>query len=364
MAKLTLFGKMNPISRVQDRPRRIAFWAFAVGFVINWVLLALRALNGELRLTLMLDSTFFGAVFLVAVWSNYVGTRFIRRTRLCACLIFVHMWFAAFLVLIHWNGSPLTLPILLFAPICLVLVSDYKTMIGIGAVQTIAVFFYIDLATPYIYEIGLPDNKIRLVAIVISVITAVTFFVLTTVARHREKAEHSLVSLIQETSYLADHDPLTGLKNRRAIEREIAALIQAGAPFHVVYFDLDKFKPLNDEHGHAFGDQVLKEVGQRFASHSAVLAAARVGGDEFVLVMSEAEEFARDLKEIHRLLLSPIMVEGETVAVGASIGSASFPADAANETTLQHLADVAMMHSKARGGGYTKYQASMASRNA
>ncbi|OWQ86917.1 hypothetical protein CDN99_19625 [Roseateles aquatilis] len=128
-----------------------------------------------------------------------------------------------------------------------------------------------------------------------------------------------------ELTTRAETDPLTGLANRRALDR--ASLRLGNRAMSVVVFDLDKFKPVNDRHGHGVGDEVLKIVAGRLRRESRdgdVLA--RVGGDEFVLVfpdIADPSRMAQIAKRIETALSLPMDVDGLRIVIGASIGFAT-----------------------------------------
>jgi diguanylate cyclase (GGDEF)-like protein len=149
---------------------------------------------------------------------------------------------------------------------------------------------------------------------------------------------------------LAYADPLTGLDNRAGL-RAAAGRLGGGCPAGLLLIDLDAFKPVNDEHGHAIGDAVLVEAGQRLATVAASVGAnaARLGGDEFALLLpldcpvgSAAEDrVAVVAGAVEELLSQPYQVAGRRLRVGASVGSATSGAS----WTLSRLlaaADVAM----------------------
>src|SRR5205823_8787546 len=146
-------------------------------------------------------------------------------------------------------------------------------------------------------------------------------------------------SRLHELRFLADHDPLTRLLNRRAfVERldgEVARAARYGHSFGLVLCDLDGFKELNDRFGHAAGDDAL----QRFA-HTLQSGlrkgdeAFRIGGDEFALVLAEASE--DDAREIVRRVLE------ESGELAASFGVASCPEHAGESQALFRLADGAL----------------------
>jgi diguanylate cyclase (GGDEF)-like protein len=123
----------------------------------------------------------------------------------------------------------------------------------------------------------------------------------------------------------AQTDALTGVRNRRALETELHRLIEEGLPFALMNIDLDFFKTVNDTLGHAAGDHVLRTVAQILSNEirrSDIIA--RVGGDEFVLVLPDLTTAAAVdamAKRIIRKVQEPIIFGGVACTVGASIGA-------------------------------------------
>ena len=119
-------------------------------------------------------------------------------------------------------------------------------------------------------------------------------------------------------------DPLTGLRNRRAADLFLERLCAAKAPFGLLHMDLDFFKAVNDTLGHAAGDQVLASVGQVLRAQTRVEdCAARIGGDEFVVILAERTDPAMLLaiaERIIRMVSVPIPFDGQECRVSASIG--------------------------------------------
>ncbi len=154
----------------------------------------------------------------------------------------------------------------------------------------------------------------------------------------------------------AHHDPLTGLPNRRFYENYLDAVAArpGDGDLVVMGLDLDGFKPINDQHGHAAGDVVLKQTAQRLASclrgNDIV---ARLGGDEFtVLVQAGAEAGRTGLDLATRLIEAvnqPIIVGGHPLRVGCSIGLAHWPADGQDIRAVASLADRALYAAKRSG---------------
>jgi diguanylate cyclase (GGDEF)-like protein/PAS domain S-box-containing protein len=159
----------------------------------------------------------------------------------------------------------------------------------------------------------------------------------------------------RRTRHEADHDALTGLANRRALERTLeAALGRAGARSRsvgVVMLDLDGFKAINDTHGHAAGDAALREVAGRLRRCVRERdLVARLGGDEFVVVLTDlegAEAVMSSVERVREALLPPF---GEMV-LRAAIGVALFPSDGGTAADLLAHADRAMYVDKGARNG-------------
>jgi len=161
-----------------------------------------------------------------------------------------------------------------------------------------------------------------------------------------------------EDRFLAHHDSLTGLPNRRLLDDRLRQALHLAqrrdARLAVMVVDLDDFKQVNDRFGHNTGDAVLREVAQRLAScmrKSDTLA--RQGGDEFVVVIPELanpEDCEVVAEKILRALEPPVPVEGDEVQLGASIGISLYPADARDGESLLRNADAAMYRAKQAGG--------------
>jgi len=160
-----------------------------------------------------------------------------------------------------------------------------------------------------------------------------------------------------EVRYLAYHDTLTGLPNRRLLDDRLKQSVYVAqrrdARLAVMAVDLDHFKAVNDSLGHKAGDAVLREVAHRLAS--CVRKAdtlARQGGDEFVIVMSDLameSDCSVVAEKILRALAPEFRVDGRVFTIGASIGISLFPADAGDGETLLRNADVAMYRAKELG---------------
>lgn len=157
----------------------------------------------------------------------------------------------------------------------------------------------------------------------------------------------------------AHHDMLTGLPNRLLLgdrlEQALLASKREGHKLGLIFFDLDKFKPVNDSHGHAVGDVLLQQVAARLRTTlRASDTLARVGGDEFVVLLPRvagAGDAHKVAEDILRELKRPFLTEGFTVQISASLGVAVSPDCGEDADALMRSADGAMYEAKLRGSG-------------
>jgi diguanylate cyclase (GGDEF)-like protein len=169
-----------------------------------------------------------------------------------------------------------------------------------------------------------------------------------------KQAHEALSRREHEMRELAYHDGLTGLANRKLLEdrfnQAVARAQRSGLELVVMVIDLDRFKPINDIHGHAAGDEVLKALAQRMSARlrqSDTLA--RIGGDEFVVLLTDLTPGVLVnslLDSLEAVLCTPVNWHGVELRVSGSIGCARYPHDS---LTLQHLlnqADVRMYAEK------------------
>lgn len=162
-----------------------------------------------------------------------------------------------------------------------------------------------------------------------------------------------LESARTKLSELAYHDHLTNTYNTAALERDIVKMIDENSPFSFVYIDLDRFKNINDSLGHVTGDSLLKLVAERimnFYSHVGELY--RIGGDEFVVLITEKQNNIKTLenaKEIIQNIEEPFCIEGMEIHISCSIGIACFPLHGSSYKEIHRAADIALNISKEHG---------------
>jgi len=163
--------------------------------------------------------------------------------------------------------------------------------------------------------------------------------------------------------HLARYDALTSLPNRYTLLERLGvaldAAAQQGSALAVVYIDLDRFKPVNDLHGHAAGDALLVQASNRMlAEVQPADTVARIGGDEFVMVLAielQPEKASAIATRTIEALRKPFQVEGRSIEIGASAGIALYPDDGATADTLMRAADAAMYRVKEDGRGAIRF---------
>ena len=167
----------------------------------------------------------------------------------------------------------------------------------------------------------------------------------------------TLKAVEEQVRHLANHDPLTGLPNRRLLmDRMMQAFSNARRhedQVAIMVIDLDDFKRINDVHGHKVGDRVLQVISGRLRTTVRQAdTVARMGGDEFVVILPELhkrEAAARIAEKVQHAAARPINIDGISFQVRASIGLAVFPHDGEDVEALLKCADVAMYRAKDEG---------------
>lgn len=157
--------------------------------------------------------------------------------------------------------------------------------------------------------------------------------------------------------HLANHDPLTGLPNRLLFIDRLSHAMEISKRFKsktaLIFIDIDGFKPVNDAHGHNVGDVLLQDIASRLQSCVRTSdTVARVGGDEFVMILENIADIDRaiDIAEKALLLMrKPFIIGDLECQVGASLGLSIYPDDSVDLDALTRQADAAMYHAKKSG---------------
>ena len=237
--------------------------------------------------------------------------------------------------------------------------SFYAMIMAMGSLATAYCLSSIRFATFVNLGIGLVPVSILMLtsgvpaefAAGASLVLASLFLLRMVVQQHGQLVD--LLQLQRQMRELAHSDPLTALPNRRAfdlrLDEEIARA-REGQGFSIALLDLDGFKPVNDQHGHAVGDQLLCEIAVRLRRACGKDAmVARQGGDEFAILVPAGSPLLETSLAGHLLaaLAPPYRIEERPIRVGASIGVAAWPADGRTGRALFEVADRALYAAKA-----------------
>jgi diguanylate cyclase (GGDEF)-like protein len=176
------------------------------------------------------------------------------------------------------------------------------------------------------------------------------------VAAHEDVTEQKRAE--QRIAHMAHYDTLTDLPNRAAFKDSMAATLDraaaTGEQFAVLSIDLDHFKEANDTYGHLVGDALLNEVARRLQAAAGGTFVARIGGDEFAVIVADGEQPAAAEALAERLLAAfadDFEVEGHKLKLGLSIGAAIYPTDGTDAKTLMVNADATLYRAKAETRG-------------
>jgi len=157
--------------------------------------------------------------------------------------------------------------------------------------------------------------------------------------------------------YMANHDPLTNLPNRNYFRRRLPQAISLARRYSrilcLLFIDLDRFKPINDQFGHGVGDIVLMQVAERLRRVLRTSdSVCRLGGDEFVILLESTEAIDGAVLVAQKVIESlnePIEAGDHVCFIGASIGVSVFPFDCQDAETMLRHADIAMYEAKKKG---------------
>ncbi len=219
---------------------------------------------------------------------------------------------------------------------------------GIAAVSSLAILVFAAFGHPGAVAVGLASATLAVVGVRLTL------------------SVRGLRTLTQERQHQSLTDHLTGLGNRRFLfgildgfftDQGDSSIRQRRLAF--LYIDLDRFKEINDSFGHPAGDELLRQIGERFrAPLRATDALVRLGGDEFaaVLVDADADDATTIARQLTASLDEPFALDAVSVRIGASIGVARAPTDATSGDDLVACADVAMYRAKLRGEPFAIYE--------
>jgi diguanylate cyclase (GGDEF)-like protein len=188
--------------------------------------------------------------------------------------------------------------------------------------------------------------------------------------RDRRRTDRSIELMVEELEeatekkieYVARHDPLTDLPNRVAFSEQLTRTIEQASvnqnQFAVICIDLDHFKEINEVFGHGIADALLQEVANRLRRAAGEAFLARLGGDDFNIIVTDGHQPAATeqlAKRIQELVGDDFNIDGRSVRVGLSMGIAVYPFDGADAAALMVNGDAALSRAKQDGRGSLRF---------
>lgn len=350
----------RPASQLDRRLQRIAQRVSVAGLGIVPCVIGMNASFGQITWIDLLETAADIAV-LSAILIASLRSHQVRPVLYCGLLLlFAIFWCASFGELHLGQVNATSFPLVLFIPVFLSLALDYRLLAALAPVQALLVFTYAhqySAAFETIDRAGLDS-----VGIVYAVLSGIMISLVAILAWIRQHSDDELFRALNETERLASTDSLTGLMNRRAFMDSLSSFCATSSAFVVAFLDLDRFKPLNDQFGHAAGDAVLRELSYRLLQVAGVRAAARLGGDELAVALDPSlsgAELEQTIASLHAGLTREIEWDGKSLSVGVSIGYATNVRDAQSLPTLLKAADTAMRRAKAHQTGWASFSAEL-----
>ncbi|WP_210639262.1 MULTISPECIES: EAL domain-containing protein [unclassified Pseudomonas] len=211
------------------------------------------------------------------------------------------------------------------------------------------------------------DNLVLITTLAVLAIALLTSILDARLEARTAELAQSLTQANRELTQLALHDPLTALPNRvllaDRIDQAMHLVQEQGGCFALMFIDLDGFKPVNDAFGHHMGDMLLRDVALRLREDlRSQDTLARIGGDEFVLLvqLAEPDDALRLAARQVGLIARTFRVADHDLQISASVGIALYPGNGQSADELLMNADAAMYHAKGAGkNGYSFFDASM-----
>jgi len=216
----------------------------------------------------------------------------------------------------------------------------------------------VEVTSRFAAEAEGPEIRSLFAAIVVGIVYIALMIMLGIFRAMNKQLSEQLIADNQKLEKISNQDPLTKLANRRFFQSYLNNIIYKASfsetPFSIVFIDLDGFKQINDHYGHHVGDATIVTVAKRIGNTvRAADMVARLGGDEFAIILDGTGfDYVDSICEkIQSAINEPILVDGEKLQVGASIGIAIYPDHTEDLSTLLKKADTAMYEAKSKGGG-------------
>ncbi|MEO0607196.1 MAG: EAL domain-containing protein [Pseudomonadota bacterium] len=343
---------------LSERLRRIAFWIGTLGLSINVFVGVVYMVTGQGNLAMISEVIVYGALLGTITLSALRNAHVKRVLFGCLLAIFAVFWISNFAEGLTGLAKVIDMPLVLFIPLFVVLILEHRLLFALAPVQAICVFIYVFNFTMVDLGGSWAESNGFMFSLLLAIFSGCSFALLGVIAYARDQADQKLYEVILEKEQLADTDDLTGLMNRRAFMDQLRALWSKRSKIGIAFVDLDHFKPLNDQYGHAVGDQVLTKIAVRIRQSPHVVSCARLGGDEFAVLFDEASCEAavqEQIEALHARITQDIRWESGLIMIGASIGYADGRTQRQSLSGLLRAADTAMRRAKGSGLAWAKF---------
>lgn len=346
------------LAELHERFRRIALRVGLVGLVLVGAAFCVSVITGGVNAESYMEAGTYIVILSTIALSAHrdYKTRLVLNVGLT--LLFLAYWAFTYTEFRMGDIAVDTLLYPIFIPVFIAIGLDYRLQFSLAPLHGVMIW----LVTPLYIEVvpfgaeTLLQQQILTATMACFCALLIVLLALVQISRH--KTDERLVAVIIEKNRLATTDPLTGLLNRRAFIEALERTAEENPALTLAFIDLNGFKPLNDQFGHAAGDAVLKAIAARLEHHEAVISAARPGGDEFAAIIDPSLSVAetdKAIAEIHASLIHDVSWQDRLIHVGVSLGYAATDRTETDTQACLSRADTAMRRVKAAGGGFGRY---------
>ena len=357
MFKTAAYGKETE-HNLSERFRSLAFWTGLLGLGVNGFVVAMMVATDQFTPLVFWEVFIYVCVLLSITVSAHRNVR-VKTVLFSGLLIlFCVYWGSAFYEASHGQTIPFDLPLILFIPLLIVLILDYRLQFALMPVQVVCVYIYVSQFITIRFDETWSHADHQAFSLLLAVVSGFSFMGIGVVAWARARADTRLRDLIIEKEELAATDGLTGLLNRRAFMTTLRRNWSAVSTVGIAFIDLDHFKPLNDQYGHAVGDEILQTVAKRIEELPMISAAARLGGDEFAVLFKTIEDnqsVDHVIDYLHAKITGDVRGEAGLISIGASVGYAECGTLDQTLTGLLKSADTAMRRAKSGRLGWAVF---------
>nr|WP_070961308.1 EAL domain-containing protein [Hyphomonas sp. Mor2] len=345
-------------TEVDDRHRQYGYTACFAGIPITLFSIAIIHALGQHSIYVWICGLIGIATLSIVGVCCYLNFAVKRVLSLGLLVTYANVWGLGTWETLAGDFKQHQLALMLFIPLIIVSLMKNRMIFMLIPAQFGLVFFASTQYAHRYFSDEFTDQNIIILGILFAAMSCVVFFMSAITARIRDRNDQKFLRVIEENRLLSLTDHLTGLINRRALTGEIETTWNDGTVFTLAFMDLDRFKSINDQFGHAAGDALLCGVADRLSSAEEVKFAARIGGDEFAFVLDEAltgEAADRAIERIHTAVTEDLVFEGQALTFGTSIGYAEAVQDVDCASLLLPAAEISMRRAKLTKAGWARY---------